>query len=258
MITLGELTALAERDGVDAKTVERDYIICHVMASIAESRAGEILQFKGGTAIRLCHEPSYRYSADIDLNVLGVAEPEALAAISQALLRCSERIDLLTVRLSSDGRIIQYVGPTGGVRRGIKLDLNSDEYIAHPDHRAQIFTRYSDQEADGQTLLVYSTDEILAEKLRCVMQRLQCRDLYDIWWLTQNRRSDAVTAAELFVMKARHRRLEPSVFRERFRARAEQYRERWSDELYSYMSHPPDVDRVLREVERTFRNAGLI
>ena len=49
MITLGELTALAERDGVDAKTVERDYIICHVMASIAESRAGEILQFKGGT-----------------------------------------------------------------------------------------------------------------------------------------------------------------------------------------------------------------
>ncbi len=33
---------------------------------------------------------------------------------------------------------------------------------------------------------VYSLEEIAAEKLRCVIQRVQCRDLYDIFRLVKD------------------------------------------------------------------------
>ncbi len=42
---------------------------------------------------------------------------------------------------------------------------------------------YSDQEE--HKLLCYSLEEVLVEKLRSVMQRMQARDFYDIWYLLE-------------------------------------------------------------------------
>ncbi len=258
MITLGELTNLAVTDGVDARTVERDYIISHVMGSIAVGAARELVQFKGGTAIRLCYESAYRYSADIDLNVLAADGLDAaLIAIEEALDHCRLRIELPHLSLNGDRSEIEYIGPTNASGRSIKLDLTTDEYIDRYDYRAPILGRYSDQTTSAE-LLVYAKGEILAEKFRCVLQRLQCRDLYDIWWLTGNDPPDIAESGLLFAEKARHRGLDPALFPTRFETRTTQYRERWSDELPSYLSRPPDFDRVLREVRRVLRQSDLI
>src|SRR5680860_1576051 len=69
MITLGRITQQADADGVDADTVERDYVITHVMASLALHPENGTFQFKGGTLLRLCYFSGYRYSADLDLNL---------------------------------------------------------------------------------------------------------------------------------------------------------------------------------------------
>ena len=34
-------------------------------------------------------------------------------------------------------------------------------------------------------LLCYTLEEVLVEKMRSVMQRMQARDLYDIWYLLE-------------------------------------------------------------------------
>ena len=69
MITLGRITQQADADGVDADTVERDYVLTHVMASLSHHPDNGMFQFKGGTLLRLCYFNDYRYSADIDLNL---------------------------------------------------------------------------------------------------------------------------------------------------------------------------------------------
>jgi predicted nucleotidyltransferase component of viral defense system len=43
----------ADEDGVAAPTVERDYILTHVLTSIAAADKSGQLVFKGGTALRL-------------------------------------------------------------------------------------------------------------------------------------------------------------------------------------------------------------
>jgi predicted nucleotidyltransferase component of viral defense system len=57
MLTLDRITQRADEDGVDADVVERDYVLTHVVASMAMHPDSDIVQFKGGTSLRLCYFP---------------------------------------------------------------------------------------------------------------------------------------------------------------------------------------------------------
>ena len=82
MIARSHFTRFADYHGVDAKTVERDYVLTHVLASIAEQPESRQMAFKGGTALRLCYFPEYRYSADLDFSLTGgMPVDEAMAVL---------------------------------------------------------------------------------------------------------------------------------------------------------------------------------
>jgi hypothetical protein len=55
----------ADEDELPAPTVERDYVLAHVLTAIVERDEEQQLVFKGGTSLRLCHFTDYRYSADL-------------------------------------------------------------------------------------------------------------------------------------------------------------------------------------------------
>jgi predicted nucleotidyltransferase component of viral defense system len=100
MIGRGEIAQRAQRDGVDAQTVERDYVLAHVAIEIA-AVAGEHLVLKGGTSLRLAHFMDYRYSADLDFSLVDVNEREAHDLISTALAQCRKRIGADTLELDT-------------------------------------------------------------------------------------------------------------------------------------------------------------
>jgi predicted nucleotidyltransferase component of viral defense system len=197
VIDRNEIIRRADQDRLPAPTVERDYILSHVLSAIATSGQAERIVFKGGTALRLCYFEDYRYSADLDFSLIdGFDRPGALEAIR----------------------------------------------------------RYSDQaESD---CLAYTLEETAAEKLRCVIQRLQCRDLYDIHELLVVRDIDPSFVWPLFERKARHRRLDPGLFPARFEERLPQYEARWTDELSVHVpDEPPQFEKLLRAVRRVLRDA---
>jgi predicted nucleotidyltransferase component of viral defense system len=63
---------------------------------------------------------------------------------------------------------------------GLPTFSRGENLIQTPAMREE-FLPYSDLEK--HTLLCYTLEEILVEKLRSVMQRMQARDLYDIRYL---------------------------------------------------------------------------
>jgi predicted nucleotidyltransferase component of viral defense system len=69
VIPRSHFTRIADEQEVDAKTVERDYILTHTVAAIGAQSADHGLVFKGGTALRLCYFQDYRYSADVDFSL---------------------------------------------------------------------------------------------------------------------------------------------------------------------------------------------
>lgn len=259
MLSVGELTQIATDNQVETQTVERDYVLTHVAGALARHPRGAMFQFKGGTSLRLCHFRDYRYSADIDLNIVGeLDQPTRQAVLHETLTDVAETIGLPRIALVHEPRTqIEYIGPTRSQRpRKIKLDISDDELVIDTTSTATLIDRYVDQ-VSSPALLAYTLDETLAEKLRCVMQRLQCRDLYDMWRLTDGH-AEVSDVIDIFKRKALHRDRDPATFADVYARRMVQYQRRWNTELTTYMRDVPDFDRVNREVTRKLRQASLL
>lgn len=74
---------------------------------------------------------------------------------------------------------ISYIGPLGGQgnNKRAKVDISRSEQLVFEPVMNDVLIGYSDLE-DHQ-LLCYKLEEVLVEKMRSVMQRMQARDFYD-------------------------------------------------------------------------------
>jgi hypothetical protein len=210
------------------------------------------LVFKGGTALRLCFYEDYRHSADLDFSLVELTVSEGLEVLRRALERCVEAIGLSHLSVpEAELLLIEYVGPLGR-ERTIKLDLADDELVLDTTRRALI-SRYTDQSQDGSTITTYTLEEIAAEKMRCVIQRLLCRDISDLHRLFVREGIDVETVWPLFEEKTRAKNLDPARFSERLSAREPQYRRRWEQELSDLEPDVAPFEEVIRQLRRELR-----
>jgi hypothetical protein len=255
VITKAQITRRAAQDEVPAKTVERDYVLAHVVAAISRLTADAGLIFKGGTALRLCHFDDYRYSADLDFSMVTGSTNDARVSIAEALEHTSGSIPMARLTDDEPPRIA-YVGPLQR-ERTLKLDIADDELVLNTEVRS-LLPRWPDLPSEAR-VRVYTLTEIAGEKLRCVIQRLQCRDMYDLYLLFEGAQVNAAEAATVFRSKAEHRDIDPATFASRYRARIDQYQERWNIELQEHVpGSVPHFGEVKRRVTRILRRAGLL
>ena len=236
--------------------VERDYVLTHIMHSVAATRGAEQLIFKGGTALRLCFYENYRYSADLDFSVVNVSLEDAHAAIAQALESCQERVGFEVCELTEeDPPRIKYLGTLGRAQT-IKLDIATDELVLEQENRS-LLIRYEDQPENDETLSVYSLTEVTAEKLRCVIQRHQCRDPFDLHFLLVGEGVNIEDAWASFDRKARHRGIDPQSFEGRLSERESRYGKEWSREIEEHLgTEAPPFEQTMRELRRALRSRG--
>ena len=255
MINKAQITRRSAKEDVPAQTVERDYILAHIIAAVSNIQEESGLVFKGGTALRLCYFDDYRYSADLDFSMLNGSVADGKAAIENVLREMEGPVGGLQLT-DHDLPRIAYTGPLGR-ERYLKLDIADDELILETEVQA-LLPRWPDLPANTN-VLVYSLQEIAGEKLRCIIQRLQCRDLYDLHLLLEDAGVDVEYAAEVFSQKAQHRDIDPACFEERYRARLTDYRQGWDAELEVHVPGAvPHFDEVERHINRHLRKANLI
>lgn len=254
MITRAHITRRANDEGMAAQVIERDYVLAHLVSTIANYDTDGRLVFKGGTSLRLIHLEDYRYSADLDFSVQVGTKEEAITLVGNAFLERGVAIPKLSLDTEDDHLRVLYVGPLGK-ERDVKLDLATDELVVNTE-RAPIQPRWADVPATEVN--VYTLLEIASEKLRCILQRLQCRDFYDLYTLLCVQGVDPQDAVPLFRRKAKHRHLDPDTFGHRYGDQIPRYSARWSDELSNYMSEVPPFEEVQRRVAQVLRKANLL
>lgn len=238
---------------MSAPVVERDYVLTHIMQALGQLEPPAGLVFKGGTALRLCFYEDYRYSADLDFSLVELRVSDAVGLLRRALESCAQAIGLPQLVLpDADPLLIRYVGPLGGARE-IKLDFADDELVLDTTSRALIL-RYTDQREDATALPTYTLEEVAAEKLRCVIQRLLCRDISDLHRLFVREGVDVATVWPMFEQKARAKDLDPARFAERLSDREPQYAQRWERELSDLEPDVPAFEQVIRQLRRELRS----
>ncbi len=107
-----------------------------------------------------------------------------------------------------------YQGPFDR-RRSLKLDITDDELVLDVDS-VRLLPHQPDL-PEAVTVPVHSLAEVAAEKLRCIFHRMQCRDLFDHWFLFEDTDIGPCTVVEIFEQKAVHRNFNPSEFKATFR-----------------------------------------
>ncbi|MCL4473764.1 MAG: nucleotidyl transferase AbiEii/AbiGii toxin family protein [Actinobacteria bacterium] len=205
MIPEAETRRLAAAKGVDLMVIDLDYALGWLLAGLfSDSAIRDSWIFKGGTSLKKCWFPEYRFSEDLDFTVHGrldvdmvqnlLKDPlEKVAQLSGIDLNATApRFELVSDEYGKEslqGRLYHRstIQRTGSPQ-AIRIDLSADEVVIFPPVSRQLMHPYSDSASLPKVAIpCYSLEEVVAEKLRAVGGQRHyaiARDIYDIHQLT--------------------------------------------------------------------------
>ena len=256
-----DIRRLARQTGYDPATLEKDYALTWLIAAIyaADSPLRTYLVFKGGTALRKVYLPEWRLSEDLDFTIVGKPDPKVVRKDFDGVLKRLREASGIAYAFTSfhvsDFAIlgaVQFLGPLG-FKNTIQLDISRREPLADEPARVSVRPEYGIGEFEA---VVYSMDELLAEKIRSIMQRGKARDYYDVWRLFREKRFDSEIIRNFVLKKCEGVRFayDPGlVFDD---ARLEDARRFWEPALGRLTKDLPDFDRVIADLRTalTFLN----
>lgn len=266
MIRDAEIRRLARVAGVEPRTMELDYVLGWALRGIAgHPHLRRRLVFKGGTCLRKCYFPDYRFSVDLDFTAtqwFGWREFEQTLTEALAEAQKASGIDFGAgsprLRIIDDeygretlGFTVYWRGPhaTRGTAPGLRLDITRNEMLAFPPVSRPLFHPFSDTDVLGETRLrCYSLEEVMAEKVRAVLgQRIYAvsRDLYDIHSLLEHVDEQEVKAS--LPRKLEARAVDPAAIHlHRMTERKDEFRADWARNLVALL--PPGAEEEFDDV----------
>ena len=196
------------RLGIPWEVLERDYLLSWVLAGISQVPVlQETLVFKGGTALRKCYFGDYRFSEDLDFSALeGVPKGEEMERSVREACEVAVRLldEYAPVEISGQRYTEREPHPGGQeafairarfpwqsrLQTRVMIEVTVDEKVMRSPERRRVIHQYD--EPLNVDVPVYALDEIVAEKLRALLQqaemferrgwsRSRARDYYDLW-----------------------------------------------------------------------------
>jgi len=194
--------------GLSWEIIEKDYILSWVLAGIAANKKLQNkLVFKGGTALKKCYFGNYRFSEDLDFTAKeDIAkgdflekEIEKSCEIATILVQKFSPLELKVERYREKEahpgaqEAFNIRGKFPWHRQflpKVMVEITIEEPIQIEPVKRPILHGY--EEEIFQEINVYSLEEIIAEKMRAILQhfkkleergwtRSRARDYYDIW-----------------------------------------------------------------------------
>ncbi len=259
------------------ETIERDFALSFVLAGIAHTDSlKESLIFKGGTALKKCYFGDYRFSEDLDFSTHNAPTDKALEkALQDAVAKTEKQLNELgAFKLELERYKEKHPHPQGqeafkvGVmfpwqRRiicKIKLEISHHEPVLMPPVKRRLIHNYEDELS--VEVNCYSLDEIVAEKMRTLLQtnqklmerswhRPRARDYYDLWRLLLSFGDELSSEVlpELLDKKATHVDVSYTSLDDFFTDElVSEAHKHWDLNLGQFVQDLPPCDQVLEEL----------
>lgn len=211
MILKKEIESLAEAQSVLKSTIDKDWVLGHFIDGIYSiPELNDVLIFKGGTCLRKCYFPNYRFSEDLDFTCTDTTFELTKKIMNQLVQVITNKtamplhIEELKPlkhndKLTGYKAIIKFWGadhprnqappPPERWTTSIKIEIILYEQMVFPLETRQVHHPYSDQLSQNPLKIpCYEIHEVLSEKFRALIQRSYTapRDFYDIWYLANH------------------------------------------------------------------------
>ncbi len=229
--------------GFNLAQIEKDYLQ-HLFLLFLSRQIRNELVFKGGTALQKIYGLN-RFSRDLDFTLNKEIEVDQLIkkiSVDISNFGFTSKIDYLkkgNSRLRIKGPLYDGTDRTIASLR-IEISLRKD-LLLEADLK-EIVPIYTDMQP--YLILVMNIEEILAEKIRAILQREKARDVYDMWFLLRkNVRVD---------FNLINKKLEPlglKFNKNMFLKKIKIVNKIWEKELLEYISVVPKFEDVLKEIK---------
>lgn len=198
MIEKAEIDAKSEELGVHTSHVQRDYVFGWLLAALFEASNPfrDTLILKGGNCFRKAYFERARYSNDLDFSTeVGVDPAQLLEGLKQT---CQLAGDKSGVEFLIDDSQVQEVALADqetrmfdarvyfksfygeeDFRLRISMDVKEFDRIFLPVQHRRLIHAYSDYQQCAATIRCFKLEELLASKLKALLQRRHSPDLYD-------------------------------------------------------------------------------
>lgn len=211
MILQKEITDIAAQKGVVKSTIDKDWALGHFIDAIFSiPELKQKLIFKGGTCLKKCYIPDYRFSEDLDFTsidknfILTRKHLNDITALLKKRVEIPTNLDSLKElryedKLTGYEAIIKFWGsdhkrnepppPPQRWLTKVKIEIILYELLLFPVSKRDVTHEYSDKLTENALQIpCYSIEEVLAEKMRSLIQRSYSapRDFYDIWYLSKH------------------------------------------------------------------------
>jgi len=198
MILREEIDKKANEFEIHTSDVQRDYIFGWVLAGIYNiSDLKEYLILKGGNCLRKAYLENTRFSGDLDFSIQNALTPEFIGAelnkvcdfitenagvvFDKNKTRVNEKSRVRNDKLVYDARIYfkDFYGNESTICISVRMDITQYDKIYLPIQKRFLIHPYSDHEQCKVELNCIKLEEVLASKLKCLLQRQHVSDFYD-------------------------------------------------------------------------------
>lgn len=203
MITKDEIDHKARELDVHVANVQRDYVFGWLLKAISEDPyLSGILILKGGNGFRKAYFENARFSDDLDFSTEVLLD---MLRLQQSILHCCEYIQATTevqfdtarntlkaegaIDIGSDARqkiyrarifFDDFYGEESSFTVAIRLDISEFDKIYLPIQSKNLIHPYSDFKVCTAVIRCLSLEEMIANKMKCLLQRRHSHDLFDM------------------------------------------------------------------------------
>lgn len=199
MITRDEFLEQAKVYDLNHADVQRDYVFGWLIAGIFQATTlGATAVLKGGNALRKGYFPGTRFSDDLDFSTAHGLDPEHVLTelndvCSWANAASGIRFDIARNRLAGEQQIdsarhvykfrLYFKDMLGGkdhVDVSVRMDITEYDQLMLPAQSRRLIHPYSDADTCSVEIRCVKLEEALADKLKCLLQRRYCYDIFDL------------------------------------------------------------------------------
>ncbi len=270
-----EINNLRKNTGISWEILEQDYVLSWMLYGISQiEKLKETMIFKGGTALKKCYFGDYRFSQDLDFSVQGdyPKQEELLSLIDQACKTAeiaSENIDFKCNRYperdvhpeKQEAFVIHARLPwQRDYNTSVKIEVTTQEKVLLPAADKKIIHGY--HESLECRILTYQIEEIIAEKIRAILQfakklhergwgRSRVRDYYDLWRILSNygHSIQRELLPDLIHQKCSTKSVSFDSVNDLFQDKLLESLNEWNMWLEPIVTNLPDSSRVLKELK---------
>ena len=274
MIEKDEILKMASSLSLTPDTIEKDYVLSWLLFGIHQhNEISKDWAFKGGTSLKKCFFETFRFSEDLDFTVRNqnyLSEEFLKKTFDQITDSLYEEIGIKFFKENfkfksfprkNDKLYVQgklyYNGPLRKKQKfgSIKLDLTTDEVLVLDSQAKRIHHPYSDEPVEGLYTHCYAFEEVVAEKVRALAERLRPRDVYDVVHFFRNRSmvENPQLVFNVLIKKCSYKQIKVPDFEFiKTHKKSEELEAQWKNMLNHQLPSLPPLESFWRDIEPFF------